>query len=97
MSEETLRNPLSISRDKQPYTNTAHHRLQEDPAGWTRFYMFSGPAMAEFGLRTGTSKLKPKEPAFQCWRDAQWLRALTALLEDVGSIPSTHMEAYNCL
>ena len=26
-----------------------------------------------------------------------WLRALTVLLEDLGSIPSTHMAAHNCL
>ena len=28
---------------------------------------------------------------------AQWLGVLTALPEDTGSIPSTHMEAHNCL
>lgn len=28
---------------------------------------------------------------------ALWLRALDAILEDTGSIPSTHMAAYNCL
>ena len=28
---------------------------------------------------------------------AQWLGALTALPEDLGSIPSTHMAAHNCL
>jgi hypothetical protein len=28
---------------------------------------------------------------------AQWLRALTALPEVLGSIPSTHMEAHNHL
>ena len=28
---------------------------------------------------------------------AQQLRALTALPEDPGSIPSTHMAAHNCL
>ena len=28
---------------------------------------------------------------------AQWLRALTALPEDPGSILSTHMAAHNCL
>ncbi|CAO2645611.1 hypothetical protein LEMLEM_LOCUS27546 [Lemmus lemmus] len=28
---------------------------------------------------------------------AQWLRALTALPKDPGSIPSTHMAAHNCL
>jgi hypothetical protein len=27
---------------------------------------------------------------------AQWLRALAALSEDPGSIPRTHMTAYNC-
>jgi hypothetical protein len=27
----------------------------------------------------------------------QWLRALTAFPEDLGSIPSTHMAAHNCL
>ena len=26
----------------------------------------------------------------------QWLRALTDLPEDLGSIPSTHMAAHNC-
>ena len=26
-----------------------------------------------------------------------WLRALTAVPEDWGSIPSTHMAAHNCL
>jgi len=28
---------------------------------------------------------------------AQWLRALTALPEDLGSIPSNDMAAHNCL
>ena len=28
---------------------------------------------------------------------AQYLRALAALPEDLGLIPSTHMAAYNCL
>ena len=28
---------------------------------------------------------------------AQWIRALAALPEDPGSIPSTHMAAHNCL
>jgi hypothetical protein len=28
---------------------------------------------------------------------AEWLRALAALPEDLGLIPSTHMVAYNCL
>ena len=28
---------------------------------------------------------------------AQWLRALTALPKDPGSIPSTHMTTHNCL
>jgi hypothetical protein len=28
---------------------------------------------------------------------AQWLRALTALPENQGSIPSTHMAIHNCL
>jgi hypothetical protein len=28
---------------------------------------------------------------------AQWLRALAVLLENLGSIPSTHMAAHNCL
>ena len=28
---------------------------------------------------------------------AQWLRALTALPEDLGSTPSIHMAAHNCL
>ena len=28
---------------------------------------------------------------------AQWLRALDALPEDPGSIPSTHMAVHNCL
>jgi hypothetical protein len=28
---------------------------------------------------------------------AQWFRALAALLEDLGSILSTHMAAHNCL
>jgi hypothetical protein len=28
---------------------------------------------------------------------AQWLRALAALPEDLGSIPSTHTAAHNCL
>ena len=28
---------------------------------------------------------------------AQWLRGLTALPEDPGSIPSTHMDTHNCL
>ena len=28
---------------------------------------------------------------------AQWLRALTAPPEDLGSIPSTHMAAHSCL
>jgi hypothetical protein len=28
---------------------------------------------------------------------SQWSRTLTALAEDLGSIPSTHMEAQNCL
>jgi hypothetical protein len=28
---------------------------------------------------------------------AQWLRALTALSEDPGSMPSTHMAAHSCL
>ena len=28
---------------------------------------------------------------------AQWLRALPALPEDLGSIPSTHVAAHNCL
>ena len=28
---------------------------------------------------------------------AQWLRALAPLREDLGSIPSTHMETHNCL
>ena len=28
---------------------------------------------------------------------AQWLRALTALPENQGSIPSTHMATQNCL
>jgi hypothetical protein len=28
---------------------------------------------------------------------AQWLRALAALPEDPGSIPSTHMTAHTCL
>ena len=27
----------------------------------------------------------------------QWLRALTALTEELGSIPSTYMAAHNCL
>ena len=27
---------------------------------------------------------------------AEWLRALAALLEDLGSIPSTHMAVQNC-
>lgn len=33
----------------------------------------------------------------ESWRDAQRLRALAALSEVLGSIPSTHMGAYNCL
>ena len=28
---------------------------------------------------------------------AQWLRALAALPEDLGSTPSNHMVAHNCL
>ena len=28
---------------------------------------------------------------------AQWLRALTVLPEELGSIPSNHMVAHNCL
>jgi hypothetical protein len=28
---------------------------------------------------------------------AQWLRALSILPKDPGSIPSTHMAAHNCL
>ena len=28
---------------------------------------------------------------------AQWLRVLTAFPEDLGSNPSTHMAAHNCL
>jgi hypothetical protein len=28
---------------------------------------------------------------------AQWLRVLDVLPEDLGSIPNTHMTAYNCL
>ena len=27
---------------------------------------------------------------------AQWLKALTTLPEDLGSIPSIHMAAHNC-
>ena len=32
---------------------------------------------------------------FQDWEDAQPLRALTALPEDLGSVPSTRMVAHN--
>jgi hypothetical protein len=28
---------------------------------------------------------------------ASWVRALAALAEDLGSIPSTNMAVYNCL
>jgi hypothetical protein len=31
------------------------------------------------------------------WRDGQWLRALAALPEDPGSIPSTNMVAHSHL
>jgi hypothetical protein len=31
------------------------------------------------------------------WRDAQWLRALTALSEVLSSIPSNHMVTHNHL
>jgi hypothetical protein len=39
---------------------------------------------------------------FKMWRDepgevAQWLRALVALAEDLGSVPSTHMVVHNYL
>ena len=44
-----------------------------------------GLALLKFGLGDGTGEM------------AQWLRALTALSEDPGSIPSTHMAAHNCL
>ena len=37
-----------------------------------------------------------KEP-FGAGEKAQWLRALTVLTEDPGSIPSTHMTAYKHL
>ena len=33
---------------------------------------------------------------YRSWRDAQWLRALAALAEDLGSILSTHLVAQNC-
>lgn len=28
---------------------------------------------------------------------AEWIQTLAALTEDPGSVPSTHMVAYNCL
>jgi hypothetical protein len=37
-----------------------------------------------------TKKLK------QAGEMAQWVRALVALAEDLGSVPSTYKAAYNC-
>ena len=30
-------------------------------------------------------------------KEAQWLRVLVALAEDIGLVPSNHMADYNCL
>jgi hypothetical protein len=43
------------------------------------------------------NKQTNKQTSFQAGAMAQQSRALTALPEDLGSIPSTHMAAYNCL
>jgi hypothetical protein len=58
------------------------------------------------------NKTKPKNPCLykqiflklyflkklcRGWRHAQWLRAVTALPEVLGSIPSNHMVAHNHL
>jgi hypothetical protein len=40
---------------------------------------------------------KKREGADEGLETAQWLRTLSALTEDLGSVPSTHMEAHSCL
>jgi hypothetical protein len=55
--------------------------------------------------RTERGKLEEKEIYRGAWgmgggepgETALWLRALAVLLEDLGSIPSTHIEMHNCL
>lgn len=42
-------------------------------------------------------KEKQKLRIYKGWTDGSAIRALTAPLENLGSIPSTHMAAYNGL
>lgn len=42
-------------------------------------------------------KEKQKQRIYKGWKDGSAIRALTAPLENLGSMPSTHMAAYNGL
>jgi hypothetical protein len=53
----------------------------------------------------GAKTLSGSSPSFSPYQNcickagemAQWSRALAALAEDLGLVPSTHMMAHNCL
>jgi hypothetical protein len=49
------------------------------------------------GSSLSTRKKAKTNKPFEKAGEAQRLRAPTALLEDLGSIPSTHVAAHNCL
>jgi hypothetical protein len=48
-------------------------------------------------INSKSNYLSLEKQTKRVWRDAQWLGALTALPENLGSIPSTHKAADNYL
>lgn len=60
---------------------------------------YKAPCERYLGKTHNYSQYKPLEYYFVYGAGelAQWLRALAALSEDLGSILSTHMQAYNHL
>ncbi|XP_035304311.1 pleckstrin homology domain-containing family A member 5 isoform X20 [Cricetulus griseus] len=71
---------------------TGHRRQSTDlPTGWEEAYTFEG---ARYYINEALYYRHKKSK----WGLERWLslRALTALPEDLGSIPSTHMAAHNC-
>jgi hypothetical protein len=94
----------TISPDSQALTvsqSTGAQLLSVSPAYFQNFQVAHGPFhMAEaVAQEPPLFQVKYIKNNIQIWAGeiAQWLRALTALLEVLSSVPCTHMVAHNHL